>query len=504
MFMRNFLILTLAVGGLMTASAVGKSQARAASGSDRIALANSAQLTLSVRDERAAGKELNSRSELLESNLSSWTETATWSRFNSVLELPWRQRGGDWLDANNLEHGSKPFVSIELYDDNKPGPIEIDVLPIIEKIKQADFLFKRTGGKNFTFHSREAGKLGPVLILNGSVALSPVADTSLNSTTTRSLGHGKRLSTKDAFLIRFELPADLVISEARLRLMSTGAEYGNQRLNVFQADSRLKVRSRPAWLKPDPTVIASFDGTDVSRRASWLGKANPIAVATLKAPALTWINANMPIPGQTSACATVYQKLGADFIPGNGGKLPGFANTGNSMREPDVVNGIKFPDSGWGGRSPDGVHWSARTGFGRWTKSHVASHTYFYAMHPHDAYGWVDPIGHPFPKGQWTAYLQCVQLNTVSGGTGNTDGKLYYEISGVGPIYSREDIRWRDLDVPESMIREFWVNYYCGGTKCGKVKNRGTVMFAKAVITKGLPDMNAVAVEVNRLNRVGR
>ena len=165
------------------------------------------------------------------------------------------------------------------------------------------------------------------------------------------------------------------------------------------------------------------------------------------------------------------------------------------------MNGTPFPDSGWGGRSPDGIHWSARTGFGKWTDDFVASHTYFYAMAPHNRYGWVDPIGYPFPKGEWGAYVQCIQLNSIIGSDVSSDGKLYYEISGIGPVYSREDIRWRDLDVPESEIREFWINYYCGGTQCGTIANRGTISFAKAVITKGLPDMQAVTAEVARLNR---
>ena len=437
----------------------------------------------------------------IELNLNNWDESATWRQFNSDLELVWINAGGDWADANGEEQGTQPFATVDIVDDNQPGAVEINVLPVINKTNAADFFIRRVGGVNYVFKSREVGEGGPTLTLNGDTILSPVVDTYLNNTTVRARGGLDWLATNGSILIRFDLPDGLEITEATLKLESTGAEYGNQTLQVYTTNSSLRTIARPSWLKVDPTIIVSFDGNDVLRNDLPVTAENGIATSQLSFPNLTWINSKKVIPNQTEACATVYEKLGADFQPGQGGKHPGFSNTGDSLRGSDVVNGVTYPNSGWGGRRPDGVHWSARTGYGWWNQSHVSSHTYFYAMEPFNGHGWVDPVGYPYPKGEWMAYVQCMKLNTTDGTIGNKDGKLYYEIAGIGPVYSREDIRWRDLDAPETEIREFWVNYYCGGTSCGDIANRGTVSFSKVVITKGLPDMGAVKAEVDRLNQ---
>ncbi len=437
----------------------------------------------------------------IDSNLNKWDETATWRWFNSRLELSWENAGGDWSDANGEAQGSLPFSEVRIVDDDQPGTVEIDVLKVINKTNRADFFIRRVGGVNYGFKSREAGKGGPTLILNGDTILNAVADTSLHGSTVSALGKSKRLATQGSFLVRFDLPDGLTVTQATLKLESTGLEFGHQTLQVYSPNPSLKIIERPSWLKVDPTIIISFDGNDVLRKDLPVTAKNGIATSQLIYPNLTWINSNKVIPNQTEACATVYQKLGTDFQPGTGGKHPGFSNTGDSLPGSDVIDGTTYPDTGWGGRSPDGIHWSARSGYGRWNHSYVSSHTYFYAMEPFNGYGWGDPIGYPYRKGKWIAYVQCMKLNTVDGTTGNSDGKLYYEIAGVGPVYSREDIRWRDIDVPQSEIREFWINYYCGGTQCGKIANRGTISFSKAVITKGLPDMDAVKREVDRLNQ---
>ncbi len=437
----------------------------------------------------------------IEKNLNNWDESATWRQSNSVLNLLWMNAGGDWVDANGEEQGSQPFVAVDIVDDDKPGVVEIDVLSVIDKTNAADFFIRRKGGQNYVFKSREAGEGGPTLTLNGDTILRPVADTFLNNSTVRALGDSEILATNGPILIRFNLPDGLEITQASLKLESTGAEYGDQTLQVYTTNSSLRTIVRPLWLKIDPTIIAVFNGNDVLNKNFPVTAKNGIATSQLSSPNLTWINSIKTIPNQTEACATVYQKLGVDFQPGEGGKFPGFSNTGLSLSGSDVVNGVTYPNSGWGGRRPDGVHWSARTGYGRWSQSHVSSHTYFYAMEPNNGYGWVDPVGYPFLKGKWIAYVQCMKLNTTDGTIGNKDGKLYYEIAGADSVYSREDIRWRDLDAPETEIREFWVNYYCGGTSCGNIANRGTVSFSKVVITKGLPDMDAVKAEVDRLNQ---
>ncbi len=433
--------------------------------------------------------------------LNLWTERANWRYFNRTLELPWERKGGDWIDSSGTPFGDIPYSTVNIVDDNLPGPVELDVLPVIEDTGKADFFIRRRGGTNYKFHSRETGSTGPTLILNGGLEISAEADTDLSTSTVKALGDRNTLNSSGPTLIRFVLPDDLSIKQAILRLESTGKEYGDQTLMLFAPMPRVKTIQRPAWVSVDPTIIIQFNGKDVASDRYPITVDDDIATSRLFSPKSTWVNAQMIIPSQTQACATIYQRLRLDFRPGLGGKLPGFSNTGGAHPGSDVIDGKAYPDTGWGGRKPDGVHWSARTGYGRWTDTHVGSHTYFYAMSPHNGYGWGDPIGYPYQKGKWTAYVQCLKLNTVTGGIANEDGALYYEMPGVGPLYSREDIRFRDFDVPESMIREFWVNYYCGGRGCGDINNRGTIDFASAVITRGLPDMNKVEAEVARLDR---
>lgn len=262
-------------------------------------------------------------------------------------------------------------------------------------------------------------------------------------------------------------------------------------------DIRVWATERPAWLRRDPRVVATFTGEDFARKKETRVR-NGVATRSLEHPHLTWFTSVKPIPPQKQACVTVYLKLHPDFRPGSGGKLPGFSNTGLGRRYtsiPEVVNGRKLKNTGWGGRKPDGIHWSARTGFGQWDEDSVTFRTYFYAMSPKNIWGHVDRFGE-LPRGEWTGYIQCIKLNTP----GEADGSLYYEVLGGGDTYARNDIRWRDEDVPESLIRELWLDFYCGGTKCGDGP-RGTVSFARAVVTKGLPDPANVNATLARLKR---
>lgn len=433
-------------------------------------------------------------------NLDAWNESATWKQFNSKLELNWANKGGDWIDSKGVEQGTDPFASIRLKDDDLPGTVELDITDLILESGKAEIVLKRTGGANFRFHSRQSKTGRPQLRLGDGSLVYPSADVSLNKTTFKSSGKDKTLNTTGTIYIRFDLPLGRLPGRAVLVLTSTGVEYGDQTLSVFLPNSKIRTLSRPSWVKPDGRVVMEISAKDVKRTGPDVKLRKGVAISSLEHPGLTWLNANVVIPNMTAGCATVYQKLGNDFRPGQGGKLPGFSNTGDAIKGKDIVDGVSLSDSGWGGRSPDGVHWSARTGYGHWDENQVSAHTYFYAMGPHNSYGWVDSIGYPFPKGEWLAYVQCMKLNTVTADKGNSDGALYYEVAGFGPVYSREDIRWRDKDVPQAEMREFWINYYCGGASCGSISNRGTVYFHKAVITPGLPDMSAVKAIVDQLN----
>lgn len=383
-----------------------------------------------------------------------WTEKATWTSYDSQLSLRWMSSGGDV---------GGQVASLSLIDDNKAGWHEVIIPP-----GGTDFIVKRTGGTNFQFSSRE-GANPPQFVLADGTVLTPSADCTLSSSTTQSLCASTKLATSTGFLIRFN-----TTQAGRLRLYSDGTgEYGNQTLTFSRVKPYQITARRPEWLSVDPTEVYTYEN---------------VKTISLQDPDLTWLSTTRAIPPQAQACVTVYQKLHSDFRPGDGGKLPGLSNTGQATK--DAVK------TAWGGRAPDGVHWSARSGFGGWNDTHIARRTYFYAMSPHNSYGYIDPMPVPISKGQFEAYVQCVKLNDA----GVANGGLYYETASQGPIFARDDIRWRDVASPESLIRELWIDYYCGGTSCG-TGPRGTITFVRAVVTKGMPDMAAVRSEVARLNK---
>ena len=278
-------------------------------------------------------------------------------------------------------------------------------------------------------------------------------------------------------------------------------DYTYRAQRAFERDANASSPRIPAWLDSYGTVIKKVDGSVLSGDTKHpMTIKDGVATASLEErKQLTWMAKMIAISPQSKACTTVYVKFHDNFRPGDGGKLPGLANTGmgreTGRAKPEMIDGMPYQNSGWGGRRADGVHWSARTGFGGWTDDRVSLHTYFYANMDDGKIRHSRPLG-SLKKGAWTAYVECLKLNTP----GKADGGLFYETVEDGPVYSEENIPWRDKDVPESMIREMWIDVFCGGTSCGPTP-AGTVSFAGAVVTKGLPDMTTIKAEVARLNR---
>jgi hypothetical protein len=431
-------------------------------------------------------------------SLEAWSERATSIYYDHDLELRWSKRGGDWKAA--------VLGTAHLIDDDEPGKVRI---PVVVPLSGPQFMLVRSGGTNYVFHSREATDtaLRPIFRF-GTTTCAATRDVHLDNTTARGLGTMPTLATLGNILIAFDGCHVKPGQRGEIVLYSTGAEYGNQTITVHEPDPHVPLIKQPTWLPNDNTMIADFDAREIGNGSGAI-IANGVATKKLTAGQLTWFANISAIPGapRMLACATVYLKLHDDFRPGDGGKLPGFENTGQHRQnasKPEFINGRSYPNTGWGGRSPDGVHWSARTGYGRWTDTHVATHTYFYAMSPHDSYGHTDALNSPLPKGKWAAYVQCVKMNSVTPGStvGNNDGGLLYEFLEHGITYVRNDIRWRDVDVPESQIRAFWHDVYCGGTSCGP-NDPGTVSLARVTITAGRPDMTAVQAYLDRLNASG-
>ena len=149
-----------------------------------------------------------------------------------------------------------------------------------------------------------------------------------------------------------------------------------------------------------------------------------------------------------------YLRVGDDWDPADGGKLPGFAGT--------------YGVAGWGGRAVDGTDgWSARGTYtvpvaaGNPLAGHTAIGNYVYHADMPGTYGdvdlWLDGCAGVLEKGRWYSIETHLRMNTP----GVNDGLLEGWVDGR-LAYRRTDWRWRDVSTLN--IEEVWMNVYHGGS----------------------------------------
>lgn len=143
-----------------------------------------------------------------------------------------------------------------------------------------------------------------------------------------------------------------------------------------------------------------------------------------------------------------YLRLGSDWDPARGGKLPGIGGT--------------YGRAGWGGRPSNGRNgWSARGQFNGRKDGKTPIGFYCYHADMKGRYGssWVwekDGLGH-LENNRWYCIEQRVRLNTP----GENDGFLAGWVDGK-LAFRKTDVRMRD--VPDLKIECIWINVYHGGT----------------------------------------
>jgi Polysaccharide lyase 14 len=142
-----------------------------------------------------------------------------------------------------------------------------------------------------------------------------------------------------------------------------------------------------------------------------------------------------------------YLRLGDDWDPERGGKLPGIGGT--------------YGRGGWGGRPSDGRNgWSARGQFEgrRDGKTPIGFYCYHADMKGKYGSSWIwkdNGLGY-LENNRWYCIEQYVKLNTPGANDGIlrgwVDGKLAFE---------RTDVRMRDI--AELKVQCIWINIYHGG-----------------------------------------
>jgi len=417
-----------------------------------------------------------------------WDETATRDYYNSDIHLEWQHTLGD--------HDTAQIATATMKTVNGQSLVSIPVTG-------NDFYIRNNGRSVATFVSRQ-GSIGsqPTLVVNGTTHYIATRDVELSSSTARSLGMNPTMSDAGAMLIAFDTYQPQPGDRAMLQMTSVKS-YGAHTLTVY----------RPL-VRPSFPVTGDVTGGSVVRdiRASDIKTSSTVKVdggivtANWGGTNLTALAQVFKLPPAQEYFMTVVIRLGTDWS-NYGGKLPGLANTGqatNTSGRPLLIDGTDCSNAGWGGRNANGCRWSARTGWGGRSGDNVGLSTYFYAQRPTSGWGYIQHFPVPAKVGKWFAYVERVRVNTP----GQGDGRLTYWMcnqSGCNMQFDRSDITFRTYGGPQSLISEAWADVYCGGTTCGAGKSwpTSTVNLKRMTVTTGLPDLNALNVEVQAMNSQG-
>ena len=442
-----------------------------------------------------------------------WTEDATRSFFNDALELPWAVEMGAWRDRNGTAQGTLPFASLAFVDQPEEQVVRWDVTELVRE-HGADFLIKRSGGTNVRFHSRESADAAkrPRLIVSrpqGLQTYAPTADTSLNSTTAKSLGGSDTLSSTGPILIKFDVAADPTVVRVELELTATTEQFGNQTLEVFRADPRPRPLEAPSLLAgTSADVVFRLAGAD------WRGKTGGFRTDSMNVNADGSLTVRIPTGGDTGSqalysipaaarretmFARAVMKVHSDWTGAVGGKYPGLTNTGQGDK--------RAVPCGWGGRLADGTCWSVRTnrkGYVAGTPfadTHQALAPYAYRINRTTSNGEGPASSRAVPKGRYFVLDQMVKLNSLgSDGAPRADGEVAYWLNGE-LIGRMTGVIFRNHLGPETLPSEYWLDVYEGGTGYAAPSDH-SVSFAEVVVSTQLLPFDGAALA--RLNGGGQ
>ena len=426
--------------------------------------------------------------------------------YNQGGQIAWKHFMGDWRDADNIEQGERPYSVTTVVDDDTSMYVEWDATVLVQewidgKYQNQGIFLRAIQGGAIHFHSREHKnkEQHPELIIrinNQEIVLSPTADTYVDPSTYRSLGHEDILSVvgeSNNTLIRFDLSGikkSSKIASATLKLF-TSEQYGTTEIGLFRCaqgtDPNINEVTHglaskypnDKGIESDPNVIFSTgfqsnnwtnDWTSVDPALTTVNKDEKLKFEPLLGKAV-----RVEIPeGENGAMDVRYrfnQEIGSEpeeiyfryylrfadtWLPkGGAGKLPGISGT--------------YGKAGWGGRTSDGYNgWSSRGAF-HFT---IADSNPLAGLHPigsyiyhadlEDRYGdvWIWNKGYNgfLENNRWYSIEQYLKLNTPGEKNGIfrawVDGKLAFE---------KTDIRFRHTD--KLKIEQIWMNVYHGGTE---------------------------------------
>ena len=418
--------------------------------------------------------------------------------------LQWRQKNGDWVDAAGAAYGDVPYAT-EVVKSGAGQPTSWDVTKLAQQwLAGADpkgGIYMRhlsTGTRGLLdFHSRESidADSRPVLELAWSDGtesrLVPTADTWLSCAGYKSKGEQQflRIGPSNPIVLVFPIDAanGKTLKKAKLLLSPVRAapvNVGVFRLTMPASDETKVERGLAAKYSndrgidkdPDVFVATGFESSNWLDGWSGLSSSSNVTLVeagrdngfeplvgkalevTIKEKTKMGLNTHYRFarhsPGEPEeAYFRYYLRLGDNWAPREGGKLPGLSGTYNR--------------AGWGGRRTDGTNgWSTRGRFGverRNAGSPIQGYTSIgtYAYHASsDRYGdgwrWnLGPTG-LVTRNRWYCVEQYVKLNQPD----QTDGEMRAWIDGQ-LVLEKKGVQFRKTS--ELKIESLWLNVYHGG-----------------------------------------
>jgi hypothetical protein len=416
----------------------------------------------------------------------------------------WGRKGGDWVDADGVPYGAAAFATTTVSSAKEGGQkVEWDVTGLARKWTQgaelegALFIRALDRGASADFHSRESANAGarPVLVIDWTdgrqTTLSPTADATILCTSVSGKGAKTSVQAGNGMAIALAFPFEpkgaAEVKKATL-VLTTQRHFGRPlQLGVYQLRPPSALEIKPVMgiasafpgdkgiqKHPDIIFATDFEASDWESEWSKLSRGSDAEIVDASEG-----NGFKPLQGKAlratvpkgrklalhmlynfaekaggepdEAYFRYYLRLGENWQPLVGGKLPGLAGTYNK--------------AGWGGRMSDGTNgWSARgryvTHRGSGEPTPIGSYVYHAGMTKKYGSGWGWNLGATglLAQNRWYSVEQYVRLNTP----GQADGVLRAWIDGK-LVFEKTDIQYRN--VPQLHIENLWMNVYHGGTK---------------------------------------
>ncbi len=181
---------------------------------------------------------------------------ATCKHYNKAAHLHWVRRGGDWVDADGVMHGNKPFAKASVV----PGQTQVSVDATLLSNKTG-IVVKSVAG-SFKFPTREAGKAATLTV--GDTVVKVRADATITCSTGQGLG------------INPSMEADRSGRSAYISFPPVGEGQATLHLQIIGGSGELAFYEMPAPVSEPGEVSGGFAveypndvGIDKDSRVLW-------------------------------------------------------------------------------------------------------------------------------------------------------------------------------------------------------------------------------------------